>query len=114
MGEMMATRNEAPIVLEERATNRFMQNAARLSKKAFQSEISHVVTRVNLASTQEKQVRIKAANSGIARMDTLIQKKSNAGRPRSRTEDEQTGSLSRLSMLRTTSTLGTFTPPINK
>jgi hypothetical protein len=47
-------------------------------------------------------------------MDTLIQKKSNAGRPRPRIEDEQTGSLSRLSMLRTTSTLGSFTPPINK
>ncbi len=103
---MMAKRNELPMVLGETAPSRFIQSAARLRKKAFQSEISHVDTRVNLASTQEKQARIKRANSGIARMDNIIQKKSTAGRPRSRSDQEVSaaggGSLSRLSMLSTT------------
>ena len=61
IGEMMATvtRNETPMVLGETAPSRFIQSAARLRKKAFQSEISHVDTRVNLASKQEKQARIR-------------------------------------------------------
>jgi uncharacterized small protein (DUF1192 family) len=78
IGEMMATRNETRIVSGEGALNRFTQSAARLRKKAFQSEISHVDTRVNLASAQEKQARIAAAKAGIARMDAIIKKKSNA------------------------------------
>jgi hypothetical protein len=76
--EMMATRNETPMVLGETAPSRFIQSAARLRKKAFQSEISHEDTRVNLASAQEKQARIAAAKAGIARMDNIIQKKSAA------------------------------------
>jgi hypothetical protein len=115
---MTAKRNESPMVLGETAPSRFIQSAARLRKKAFQSVISHVDTQVNLASTQEKQARIKRANSGIARMDNIIQKKPTAGRPRSRSDQEAAaaggGSLSRLSMLSTTSTLGSFTPPRKK
>ncbi len=111
---MMATRNETPMVLGETAPSRFIQSAARLRKKAFQSEISHVDTRVNLTSPQEKQARIRTANSGIARMDNIIEKKSPAGRPTTRSNQEAAGaaggSSSRLSMLSTTSTLGSFTP----
>ena len=116
IGERMATRNETPMVLGEAAPSRFIQSAARLRKKAFQSEISHVDTRVNLASKQEKQARIRTANEGISRMDNIIQKKSAAGRPRSRSDQEaaEGGSSSRLSMLSTTSTLGSFTPPKKK
>ena len=113
IGEMMATRNETPMVLGESAPQRFIQSAARLRKKAFQSEISHVDTRVNLATKQEKEARIKTANEGISRMDNIIQKKSAAGRPRTRSEQEAAaggGSSSRLSMLSTTSTLGSSTP----
>jgi hypothetical protein len=71
-----ATRNKTPMVLGETAPSRFIQSAARLRKKAFQSETSHVDTRVNLASAQKKQARIAAAKAGIARMDNIIQKKS--------------------------------------
>ena len=114
IGERMATRNETPMVLGETAPSRFIQSAARLRKKAFQSEISHVDTRVNLASQKEKQTRIRTANEGISRMDNIIQKKSTAGRPRTRSDQEAAeggGSSSRLSMLSTTSTLGAaFTP----
>ena len=112
IGEMMATRNETPMVLGETAPSRFIQSAARLRKKAFQSEISHVDTRVNLASKKEKQARIRTANEGISRMDNIIQKKSTAGRPRSRSDQEgaAAGSSSRLSMLSTTSTQAAMTP----
>ena len=113
IGEMMATRNETPMVLGETAPSRFIQSAARLRKKAFQSEISHVDTRVNLASKKEKQARIRTANEGISRMDNIIQKKSTAGRPRTRSDQEGAaagGSSSRLSMLSTTSTQAAMTP----
>ena len=46
-------------------------------------------------------------------MDNIIQKKSTAGRPRTRSEQETAaggGSLSRLSMLSTTSTQAAMTP----
>jgi hypothetical protein len=108
IGEMMATRNETPMVLGETAPSRFIQSAARLRKKAFQSEISHVDTRVNLASNQEKQARIRTANEGISRMDNIIQKKSTAGRPRTRSGEEDRGS--RLSIISTTSTQAAMTP----
>jgi hypothetical protein len=117
IGERMATRNETPMVLGESAPSRFIQSAARLRKKAFQSEISHVDTRVNLASQKEKQARIRTANEGISRMDNIIQKKSTAGRPRTRSDQEAAaggGSLSRLSMLSTTSTQAAMTPKKKK
>ena len=100
------------MVLGETAPSRFIQSAARLWKKAFQSEISHVDTSVNLASKQQKEARIQKVNSGISRMDNIIQKKSAAGRPRTRSDQEATAAgSSRLSMLSTTSTLGAaFTP----
>ncbi len=104
----MATRNETPMVSGETAPSRFIQSAARLRQKTFQSEISHVDTRVNLASKQEKQARIRTANEGISRMDNIIQKKSTAGRPRTRSGEEDRGS--RLSMLSTTSTQAAMTP----
>jgi hypothetical protein len=111
IGEMMATRNETPMVLGETAPSRFIQSAARLRKKAFQSEISHVDTRVNLASKKEKQARIRTANEGISRMDNIIQKKSTAGRPRTRSDQEGAAAgSSRLSMLSTTSTQAAKTP----
>ena len=50
-------------------------------------------------------------------MDNIIQKKSTAGRPRTRSDQEAAaggGSSTRLSMLSTTSTLGSFTPPRKK
>ena len=115
IGEMMATRNETPMVLGDNASSRFIQSAARLRKKAFQSEISHVDSRVNLASKEEKAARIQKANLGINRMDNIIKKKSQAGRPRTRSDQEAAaGTSSRLSMLSTTSTLGSFTPPKKK
>ena len=113
---MMATRNETPMVLGETAPSRFIQSAARLRKKAFQSEISHVDTRVNLTTKKEKEARIKKANEGILRMDYIIRKKSQAGWPRTRSDQEATAAgSSRLSMLSTISTLGAaFTPKKKK
>jgi hypothetical protein len=115
--EMMATRNETPMVLGETAPSRFIQSAARFRKKALQSEISHVDSRVQLATKQQKEARIQKANEGINRMDNIIKKKSPAGRPRTRSDQETTTPStatsrrnSRLSMLSTTSTLGSFTP----
>jgi hypothetical protein len=112
IGDMMATRNETPMVLGETAPSRFIQSAARLRKKALQSEISHVDTRVNLASRQEKEARIRQANLGIGRMDVIIKKKSPAGRPRSRSDQEAAvaAGSSRLSMLSTTSSQAAMTP----
>ena len=114
---MMATRNEKPMVLGETAPSRFIQSAARLKKKALQSEISHVDTRVNLATKKQKEARIQKANLGINRMDKIIKKNSEAGRPRTRSDQETTASTtpasrrsSRLLMLSTSSTLGSFTP----
>ena len=113
----MATRNETPMVLGETAPSRFIQSAARFRKKALQSEISHVDSRVQLATKQQKEARIQKANEGINRMDNIIKKKSPAGRPRTRSDQETTTPStatsrrnSRLSMLSTTSTLGSFTP----
>ncbi len=40
IGDMMARRNENPIVLKEPAASRFIQSAARYRKKALQSKIS--------------------------------------------------------------------------
>jgi hypothetical protein len=121
--EMMATRNETPMVLGETAPSRFIQSAARLRKKALQSEISHVDSRVQLATKQQKEARIQKANLGISRMDNIIKKKSEAGRPRTRSDQEAASSTttprrnSRLSMLSATSTIGSSTPartPIKK
>ena len=78
---MMATRNEKPMVLGETAPSRFIQSAARLRKKALQSEISHVDTRVNLATKKQKGARIQKANLGINRMDNIIQKKTRGRQP---------------------------------
>ncbi len=50
IGERMANKNESPMVLGETAPSRFIKKAARLRKKAFQREISHVDTRVNIPS----------------------------------------------------------------
>jgi hypothetical protein len=120
---MMASRNENPIVSNEAAGNRFIQSAARLRKKALQSEISHVDSRVQLATKQQKEARIQKANLGISRMDNIIKKKSEAGRPRTRSDQEAASSTttprrnSRLSMLSATSTIGSSTPtrtPIKK
>ena len=86
--EMMATRNETPMVLGETAQNRFIQSAARHRKKAFQSEISHVDTRVNLATKQQKEAKIQKANLGINRMDNIIEKKSAAGKPSHQDQDQ--------------------------
>ena len=115
--DMMATRNENPMVLGEAAPSRFIQSAARRRKKALQSEISHVDSRVHLATKQQKEARIQKANLGIKRMDNIIKKKSEAGRPRTRSDQETTAPStpasrrnSRLSMLSSTSTLGSFTP----
>jgi hypothetical protein len=115
--DMMATRNENPMVLGEAAPSRFIQSAARRRKKALQSEISHVDSRVLLATKQQKEARIQKANLGIKRMDNIIKKKSEAGRPRTRSDQETTAPStpasrrnSRLSMLSSTSTLGSFTP----
>jgi hypothetical protein len=115
--EMMATRNETPMVLGETAPSRFIQSAARLRKKALQSEISHVDSRVQLATKQQKEARIQKANLGISRMDNIIKKKTAAGRPRTRSDQEAAASStatprrnSRLYMLSSTSTLGSSTP----
>ena len=114
--EMMATRNETPMVLGETAPSRFIQSAARLRKKALQSEVSHVDSRVQLATKQQKEARIQKANLGISRMDNIIKKKTAAGRPRTRSDQEAASSTatprrnSRLSMLSATSTIGSSTP----
>jgi hypothetical protein len=117
IGDMMATRNDSPMVLGETAPSRFIQSASRLRKKALQSEISHVDSRVLLATKQQKEARIQKANLGIKRMDNIIKKKSEAGRPRTRSDQETAAQSSpasrrssRLSMLSTSSTLGSFTP----
>jgi hypothetical protein len=117
IGDIMATRNDSPMVLGETAPSRFIQSAARLRKKALQSKISHVDTRVNLATKQQKEAIIQKANLGIKRMDNIIKKKSEAGRPRTRSDQETAAQSSpasrrssRLSMLSTSSTLGSFTP----
>ncbi len=65
------------------------------------------------ATKQAKDARIKKANEGITRMDNIIQKKSTAGWPRTRSDQETAaggGSSSRLSMLSTTSTQAAMTP----
>ena len=101
------------MVLGETAPSRFIQSAARLRKKALQSKISDIDTRSNL-SKQQKEAKINKANLGIKRMENIIEKKSSAGRPRTRSNQEAAvaagGSSSRLSMLSTTSTFGSFTP----
>ena len=121
IGDMIATRNETPMVLGETAPSRFIQSAARFRKKALQSEISHVDSRVYLATKQQKEARIQRANEGIKRMDNIIIKKTAAGRPRTRSEQEISAPTtplsrrnSRLSVLSTTSTLGSFTPTPKK
>ena len=67
------------------------------------------------ATKKEKAARISEANLGIKRMDNIIQKKSTAGRPRTRSDQEPAAAgSSRLSMLSTTSTLSSSTPKKNK
>ena len=122
IGDMMATRNEIyeknPMVHGETVPSRFIQSAARLRKKAFQDKKSHVRTRAYAATPAQKAEIISKANLGINRMDNIIKKKSEAGRPRTRSDQETAAQSSpasrrssRLSMLSTTSTVGAaFTP----
>ena len=83
---------------------KFIQTAARDRMKRFQDKISDLDTRSTLPK-REKELRIKEAREGINRMDSIIKKRSNAGRPRTRTG----GDTSRLSMLSNASTLPPFT-----
>jgi hypothetical protein len=82
--------------------SRFIQSATRRGKKSFQSQISKVDTRVNLASRQQKKAIIRAVNLGIERKDnnhSIIEQKSAAGQPRTRSDQQAAGgSSSRLSM----------------
>ena len=72
-------------------------------------------TRSRLPQSAKEKI-IENANKKISKIDAVIKKKSNAGRQRTRTTTEPEaagaagGRSSRLSMLSTTSTLGSFTP----
>jgi hypothetical protein len=76
IGDMMARRNENPIVLKEPAASRFIQSAARYKnlKKALQSKISDLRTRSNLPQSQTQQ-KIREAGLGIQRMDNNSEEK---------------------------------------
>ena len=114
IGEMMASRNENPIVSNEAAGNRFIQSAARLRKKALQSKISDLRTRSALPQSQTREI-IQKANLGINRMDNIIQKKTRGRQPT--TEAAATNRNTRLSTtsrLSTASTLGQQTPAKRK
>ena len=109
IGENMMKRDEAIL----RPANReLIQSKARDKVKKYQDQISHADTRSKLPQ-ETKNKTIENANRKIAMLDKIIKKKSNAGRPRTRTgTDEATGSVGpRLSMLSSTSTQGAaFTP----
>jgi hypothetical protein len=111
IGEMMASRNENPIVSNEAAGNRFIQSAARLRKKALQSKISDLRTRSALPQSQTRGI-IQEANLGINRMDNIIQKKTRGRQPT--TGAAATTRLSTTSRLSTASTLGQQTPAKRK
>ncbi len=85
----------------------FIQTAARNRMKRFQDKISDLDTRSKLPE-REKASRIKEAQEGIVRMDSIIKKRSYAGRPRTRRGGDEAGA--RLSMLSTTSTRAAYTP----
>jgi hypothetical protein len=112
---MMATRNETPTVLGETAPSRFFQSAGRLRKKAFQNITCRHKSKFSIKTRETG--KDQTANEGISRMDNIIQKKSTAGRPRTRSDQEAAeggGSSTRLSMLSTTSTQAARTPKRNK
>ena len=117
IGEMMASRNENPIVSNEAAGNRFIQSAARLRKKALQSKISDLRTRSALPQSQTKPI-IKEAGLGIQRMDNIIKKKPRGRQPQSTMGAASTNRNTRLSTassrLSTASTLGQQTPAKRK
>ena len=100
----MLTRQENNM---EKANNEFIQTTARKRIKKFQDKISDLDTRSSLPE-YKKALKIKEAQEGIVRMDKIIQKKTNAGRSRTRTGVEEAGS--RLSLVSTTSTRAAMTP----
>jgi hypothetical protein len=84
----------------------------RKNLKSFQSKISNADNNPRL-SQEAKDNIAQNMNKKISKIDHIIQKKSNVGRPRTRSDQETTaggGSSSRLSMLSTTSTQGTMPP----
>ena len=107
IGEMMMPRSFKSSDKLHSSANEFIQSTARDRIKRFQSVISDMDTRSKL-SEPRKNEKIRKAQEGIARMDKIIQKKSQVGRPRTRTPAEEAGS--RLSMLSTTSTRAAMTP----
>ena len=110
IGEMMMPRSFKSSDKLHSSANEFIQGTARDRIKKFQSIISEMDTRSKL-SEPRKNEKIKTAQAGIARMDNIIKKKSQVGRPRTRTPAEEAGS--RLSMLSTTSTRAAMTPKKN-
>ena len=110
IGEMMMPRSFKSSDKLHSSANEFIQSTARDRIKRFQSVISDMDTRSKL-SEPRKNEKIRKAQEGIARMDKIIQKKSQVGRPRTRTPAEEAGS--RLSMLSTTSTRAAMTPKKN-
>ena len=112
IGDMMSRQNEYARVSNEPGGQRFIQSAARYRKKALSSKISDLQTRSKLPKSQTEP-KINEALLGIQRMDNIITKKSNAGRPTQVAAGGAGGaggSNSRLSMMSTASTLGSFTP----
>jgi hypothetical protein len=113
ISEMMASRNENPIVSNEAAGNRFIQSAARHRRKALQSKKSDLRTRSALPRSQTREI-IKEANLGIQRMNNIIQKKPRGRQPQSTMAAAATNRNTRLSTattrLSTASTLGQQTP----
>jgi hypothetical protein len=108
IGEFMSNRKEAAL---RPFNHELVQSKARDKVKKYQDQISHADTRSKLPQ-ESKNKTIENANKKIAMLDKIIKKKSNAGRPRTRTgTEEAAGSVGpRLSMLSSTSTQGAFTP----
>ena len=106
LGNLMSTRNEN---LQNKAGDNYIQTAARKRIKRFQDQISEMDTRSKLPQEQ-KDLKIKKAQEGINRMDKIINKQSNTGRPRTRSGQTQGEAGPRLSMLSTTSTMAAMTP----
>jgi len=104
----MSNRKEAAL---RPFNHELVQSKPREKVKKYQDQISHADTRSKLPQ-ESKNKTIENANKKIAMLDKIIKKKSNAGRPRTRTgTEEAAGSVGpRLSMLSSTSTQGAFTP----
>ena len=83
-----------------KSANEFIQATARRRIKKFQDQISQMDTRSNKPQ-QAKDLIIEKANEGIIRMDKIITKKSNVGRPRTRSGQEQEEAGAGLSMAST-------------